>query len=144
MSAIIRLLTPMTDEECLLKALEGPPLADAPARSHMGLISVTHGYRARRFVPGAMGFTLEIQDGLQRQEAAVWLAKVNERYMELVAEKGERLAAEERARLEAERARLRAEQEKRVLEKAKALGYRVDKRTEVEGAVRLVLVRKLG
>jgi hypothetical protein len=157
-SAYITLATPMVDESCLLDAIvdEGFPrehllCAETPAPlrgwqkgrvAHIVLPMERTGdrYNDIGFVRGATGFTAVLSDDSSRFGPA-WLERVGARYAVRWQAKLERLAADERRRVEAERAQLVEAQRVAVHERAKMLGYRVEE-TRESGGVRLVLVKR--
>jgi len=162
MSAYLTLLTPMTDQECLLAALADlgfdstrvevhtEPVAlvgyvgDARSqaahiiirRQHVGAASNDLGFRAT-----PTGYQLIVSDYDRRAYGQEWLTRLHARYEAHSTAKQARLAAEERRRLEEERRRLVESQRTAVIERAKKMGYQVKETREGE-KVRLVLLKR--
>lgn len=162
MSAYLTLTTPMTDEECLLRALadvgfdrskvevhaapvalvgyQGDPRAQAAQiivrRQHLAAASNDLGFLAT-----ATGYRAIVSDYDQSRFGGAWLASLAARYRIHEQAKHERLVAEERARLEAERRRVVEAQRAAIHERARALGYQV-KETHEGQTIRLSLVRR--
>ncbi|MBL8966510.1 MAG: hypothetical protein JNG85_05820 [Spirochaetaceae bacterium] len=143
MSGIIKLATPMVDLDSLVAAIKNSGQGGIQVRESGTDLEVIRDGLPMRFTAGSIGYQLECREDWRTPGLISWLAEVHALYAPLYIDKLARLKAEERARVEAEKARMRAEQERLVVEKAKSLGYRVDKRAEKDGSVRLVLVRKL-
>lgn len=163
MSAYITLLTPMTDQECLLAALADLGFDHVKVEVHATPVNL-EGYQGdrrtvaanlvirRRYVGGssndvgflstATGYQAFVSDYDQSRFGAEWLAKLNTRYLTHWSAKQERLATEERRRLEEERQRLVEAQRQAVHERAKKMGYQV-KESRVGETVRLVLVKRI-
>jgi hypothetical protein len=70
------------------------------------------------------------------------LRKISGEYEKSYALKLQRIAEEERKKLEAEQARIRAEREEMIKAKAKQMGYLLEKKVEKDNRIRLVLVRR--
>ena len=163
MSAYITLPTPMTDEQCLLDALADlgfersqvevhataaqlvgywgdrrEQLANVVIRrQHIGSASNDVGFRG-----SATGYQALISDYDRTRFGEVWLNELHARYQVHSAAKLERLAVEERRRLEEERKQLVEAQRVAVHEKAKKLGYQV-KETREGDKLRMVLVKRI-
>ena len=162
MSAYITLLTPMTDQECLLAGLADLGFRQTMVEVHASPVPLV-GYRGdqraniasiviRRqhvgpgsndvgFVRTPTGFQAIVSDFDRPRFGNDWLATLNAAYTNHWAAKQERLAAEERRRVEEERQRLVEAQRQSVLAKARELGYHV-KETREGDAIRLVLVKR--
>lgn len=161
MSAYITLMTPMTDEECLLAALADEGFdrtrievhqSPAPLVGYAGLgrAQAAHIVIRRQHMGPAMsdvgflatptGYRAFVTDDHPRFGTS-WLPQLNGRYQAHAAAKQARLEAAERQRLEEERRRLVEAQRAAVHEKAKKLGYHVKESREGE-TVRLVLVKR--
>ncbi len=162
MSAYLTLLTPMTDEECLLAALVDLGFDTAKVEVHATAVPLV-GYAGDRRVQTAnivirrqhvgaasndVGF-LATTTGYQALVSGYdhprfgtdWITQLSQRYQIHSAAKTERLAAEERRRVEDERRRLVEAQRQAVLERAAKMGYRVEEKREGD-ALRLVLVKR--
>lgn len=158
MSAYITLMTPMTDQECLLASLvdldltreqievHAEPVAlvgygMAPTanivirRRHLGAAASDIGFLAT-----ATGYHAHLTND-HPQYGAAWLRQLHERYVHHGAVKQARLAEAERRRLEEERRQLVEAQRAQVLAKAKQLGYQV-KETREGDTVRLTLLKR--
>jgi hypothetical protein len=162
MSAYMTLLTPMTDQECLLAALADLGFGLSKVEIHETPVSLV-GYRGdqraqtahiviRRqhvgsasndvgFLASPMGYQAFVSGYDHPRFGSGWLTQLNNRYQTRWAEKQERIAAEERRRLEEERQRVVEAQRKAVHERAKKMGYQVQETREGE-AIRLVLVKR--
>ena len=162
MSAYITLMTPMTDEECLLAALadvgfdrtkvevhaspahlvgyQGDRRAQTAnlviRRQHVGGLSNDVGFLAT-----PTGYQAFVSGYDHPRFGSGWLTQLNGCYQSHASAKQERLAAEERRRMEEERQRLVEAQRKAVHEKAKKLGYQIKESREGE-TIRLVLVKR--
>jgi hypothetical protein len=162
MSAYITLLTPMTDQECLLAALAdlgfdatkvevyATPVnllgyaGDRRAqtanivirRQHIGSASNDVG-----FLASATGYQAFVSGYDHPRFGTGWLTQLNGRYQNHWSTKQARLAAEERRRLEEERQRLVEAQREAVHERAKKMGYRVEETRQGE-TIRMVLVKR--
>lgn len=162
MSAYLQLLTPMTDQECLLEALadlgfDGSKVEVHATPQHLvgyggdRRAQVAHVIIRRRnvgaasndvgFLASPTGFQAFVSGYDHPRFGAGWLSHLGGRYQVHSAAKQERLAAEERRRQEEERQRLVEAQRQAVLERARQMGYRVQETREGE-TVRLVLVRR--
>lgn len=152
----------MTDQECLLAALSDlgfdaskVEVHESPVnlvgyaddtrvqaahivirRKHVGAASNDVG-----FLASPTGYQAFVSGFDQSRYGAGWLAELNDRYRTHWSAKQERLAAEERLRLEEDRKRLVEAQRQAVHERAKAMGYRVQE-TRTGGAIRMVLVKR--
>ena len=162
MSAYLTLLTPITDQECLLAALVDLGFDTTKVEAHAAPVQLV-GYAGdlrtqtaniviRRQHVGAasndVGF-LATPTGYQAmvsgydhpQFGAGWITQLSQRYQVHSDAKNERLAAEERRQLEEERQRLVEAQRQAVHERAKKMGYRVEEKREGD-KLRLVLVKR--
>lgn len=162
MSAYITLMTPMTDEECLLAALADVGFDRTKVEVHVSPVSLV-GYQGdqrtqtanlvirRQHVGSAsndVGFLLT-PTGYQAfvsgydhpRFGAGWLERLNQQYQLHAQAKQQRMAEEERQRLEAERKKLVEAQRATICAKAKKLGYQV-KETRAGESIRLVLVKR--
>ncbi len=159
MSAYLTLLTPMTDEECLLSALvdlgfdqakvevhatpvqlvgyagdrRGQSANIVIRRQHVGAVSSDVG-----FLVTAFGYHALVSDP---PFSAGWITQLSQRYQLHEGAKKERLAAEERRRLEEQRQELVEAQRQAVHERAKKMGYLVEEKREGD-KLRLVLVKR--
>lgn len=162
MSAYITLLTPMTDQDCLLAALAELGFDAAKVEVHATPVNLV-GYRGdaraqtaniviRRqyigsasndvgFLASATGYQAFVSGYDHPRFGAGWLEQLNGRYQRRWAEKQERLEAEERRRLEEERRRVVEAQRQAVLERAKKMGYRVQETRDGE-TIRMVLLKR--
>jgi hypothetical protein len=162
-SAYITLMTPMTDQECLLAALADVGFNHTKVEVHatpVPLVGYTGDRRAqtanvvirRQHVGGAsndVGF-LATNTGYQAYVSGYdhprfgtgWISQLHERYQQHSAAKLERLATEQRRLLEEERQKLVEAQRAAVHEKAKKLGYQVKESREGD-TIRLVLVKRI-
>lgn len=162
MSAYLKLLTPMTDQECLLAALADVGFDSARVEVHdepVNLVGYLGDRRVqtanivirRQFVGGAsndvgflstaMGYQAFVSGYDHPRFGQGWLSKLNEHYESHWTTKQERLAEEERRRLEEERKRLVEAQRQAVHARAKKMGYRVKETREGE-KIRMVLVKR--
>lgn len=162
MSAYITLMTPMTDQECLLAALVDVGFEATKVEVHTSPVHLV-GYGGdqrqqtanivirRRHVGSAsndVGF-LATPTGYQAlvsgfdhpRFGAGWIGQLHQRYQGHWTAKQERLAAEERRRIEEERQRLVEAQRLAICERAKTMGYRVQEAREGD-ILRLVLVKR--
>jgi hypothetical protein len=162
MSAYISLLTPMTDQECLLAALTDLGFDATRVEVHPSPVHLV-GYGGDRreqtanivirrqhvgassndvgFLASAAGYQAFVSGFDHPRFGADWLTQLNSRYQTHWAAKMGRLAAEERRRIEEERERLVATQRQAVYDRAKKLGYRVQESRE-GAVVRMVLVKR--
>jgi hypothetical protein len=162
MSAYLTLLTPMTDQECVLAALVDVGFDASKIQVHATPVNLV-GYRGdqrsqtaniviRRqhigsasndvgFLASPTGYQAFVSGYDNPRFGAGWITQLNHRYQVHWTAKQERLAAEERRRLEEERQRLVEAQRKAVHERARKLGYRVKETREGE-TIRLVLVKR--
>lgn len=162
MSAYLTLLTPMIDQECLLGALvdlgfdqtkvevHGTPVqlegyAGDPRsqtanivirRQHVGAASNDVGFLAT-----ATGYQALVSGYDHPRFGAGWITQLSQRYQVHFEAKKERLAVEERRRLEEERQKIVEAQRQAVHQRAKQMGYLVDERREGD-KLRLVLVKR--
>lgn len=162
MSAYITLLTPMTDQECLLAALNDIGFDSTKVEVHASPVSLV-GYQGDRrsqaanivirrqhvgmasndvgFLATPTGYQAFVSGYDHPRFGAGWLSQLNTSYQSHWSAKQERLAAEERRRLEEERRKLVEAQRQAVHERAKKLGYRVQETREGE-TIRMVLVKR--
>lgn len=161
MSAYVSHPSPMIDREALLAALAdvgyGPTLVEEHAApvALVGYEGRARPQRAeiivpRRHVPGASndigfertptGYRMHISDYDNGRHGPAWRARLRARYDHHLTE---RLRAAEEARRAAEEARraLVEAQRKAIVDKARAMGYRIREARE-DGKVRLMLVRR--
>jgi hypothetical protein len=162
MSAYLTLLTPMTDQECLLAALGDLGFDRRMVEVHATPVQLV-GYAGDRRVESAnivirrqyvghasndVGF-LATPTGYQALVSGYdhprfgtgWITQLSERYRSHADAKRERLAVEERVRLEEERQKLVEAQRQAVHDRAKKLGYRVEEKRDGD-TLRLVLVKR--
>lgn len=162
MSAYLTLLTPMSDQECLLAALADLGFDTTKVEVHATPVQLV-GYQGdrraqtanlvirRRHVGAAandVGF-LATETGYQAlvsgydhpRFGAGWIAQLSLQYQVHSDAKRERAAAEERRRLEEERQKLVEAQRLAIHERAKKMGYRVEEKREGD-TLRLVLVKR--
>lgn len=158
MSAYITMLTPMTDQECLLAALLESGIEQSKimvSATPVELRGWQRGQKAHIVLPrevtgdahnevgffhSATGFVAILSDDNARFDRD-WLRKINSTYQSRWAAKQERLAAEERRRLDEERQRVVEAQRQAVHDRAKKLGYSVNEKREGD-KIRLVLVKR--
>lgn len=162
MSAYMTLLTPMTDQECLLAALVDLGFGSDKVEVHATPVNL-EGYagdeRVQRaeviirrqhvgaasndvgFLASPTGYRAIVSDYDRGRFGTAWLAQLNGRYQVHSTAKQERAAAEERRRMEEERQRLVEAQRLAVHERAKKLGYRVQETRQGE-TIRMVLVKR--
>lgn len=162
MSAYITLLTPMTDQECLLTALADLGFDAAKVEVHATPVNLMGYFGDRRaqsanivirrqhigsasndvgFLASATGYQALVSGYDHPRFGNEWLTHLNNRYQSHWTAKQERLAAEELRRLEEERQRLVEAQRHAVHERAKKMGYRVQETREGE-TIRMVLVKR--
>lgn len=158
MSAYITLATPMLDEECLMAAIVDQGVSEASIvrsaepvalrgwqggrKAHIVLLKEHTGdvYNDIGFLRGPTGFTAILSNDYARF-GPEWLSRVSARYQAHWSAKQDRLAVEERLRVEEERQRIVEAQRQAVHERAKKMGYAVQEAREGD-AIRLVLVRR--
>jgi hypothetical protein len=162
MSAYMTLLTPMTDQECLLSALADlgfdkskVEVHDSPVnlvgyagdrraqtanivirRQHVGAASNDVG-----FLASVVGYQAFVSGYDHPRFGTGWLTQLNSRYQTHWTVKQERLAVEERRRQEEERQRVVEAQRQAVHERAKNMGYRVEEKREGD-TIRMILVKR--
>lgn len=163
MSAYITLMTPMTDQECLVAALADVGFDQTKVEVHASPVQLV-GYQGDRreqkahivirrqhvggasndvgFLGSPTGYQALVSGYDHPRFGSGWLSQLSTRYEVHATAKQERIAAEERRRLEEERHRLVAAQRAAVQEKAKKLGYQVKETIEGE-KIRLVLVKRI-
>lgn len=161
MSAYITLMTPMTDEECLLAALADVGFDRTKVEVHVNPVRLM-GYQVDRqireanlvirrqhvgsvyndvgFLATPTGYQAFVSDDDPRFGAG-WLERLNQQYQLHAEAKQQRMAEEERQHLEAERKKLVEAQRATICAKAKKLGYQV-KETRAGESIRLVLVKR--
>jgi hypothetical protein len=162
MSAYITLLTPMTDQECLLAALTDLGFDASKVEIHATPVNLV-GYMGDRrtqtanivirrqhigsasndvgFLATPTGYQAFVSGYDHPRFGAGWLSQLDNRYQSHWTAKQERIVAEERRRLEEERRRLVEAQRQAIHERAKKMGYRVQETREGE-IIRLVLVKR--
>lgn len=159
MSAYITLMTPMTDQECLVAAIVDQGFAATSIEQSEVPIQLRGWQTGRQanvvlrkehtgdtyndigFLRNATGFTAILSNDYARF-GPEWLNRIHARYQHYERMKVEHLAAEESRRLEAERQKLVEAQRVAVQEKAKKLGYQVKESREGD-TIRLVLVKRI-
>jgi hypothetical protein len=162
MSAYLTLLTPMTDQECLLAALAELGFDSSKVEVHaapVNLVGYTGDQREQKanivirrqhvglasndvgFLASATGYQAFVSGFDHPRFGTGWLSQLSSRYQTHWTARQERLAAEERRRLEEERQRLVEAQREAVHERASKMGYRVQETREGE-SIRLVLVKR--
>ncbi len=159
MSAYMTFRTPMTDRDCLLDALvavgvqrarilvsdEAVPLQGYQAGRSAEIViprDVTGDrYNDIGFRRTPIGYEAVLSDDHPRF-GQPWLERVQDQYDRAWAAKQDRLAEEERRRIEAERRELRDRQVEVLRARAKKAGYRVKEEVRAGDTVRLTLVRR--
>jgi hypothetical protein len=162
MSAYLTLLTPMTDQDCLLAALTELGFDSSKVEVHatpVNLFGYTGDQRKQQanivirrhhigmgsndvgFLASATGYQAFVSGFDHPRFGTGWLTQLNTRYQTHSAAKQERLAAEDRRRMEEERQRVVEAQRQVVHERARKMGYRVQETHEGE-SIRLVLVKR--
>jgi hypothetical protein len=162
MSAYLTLLTPMLDQECLLAALVDLGFDQTKVEVHampVPLVGYAGDRRAQTanivirrehvgsasndvgFLATSTGYLAFVSGYDHPQFGPGWIAQLSERYKVHESAKQERLAAEERRRLEEEREKLVEAQRQAVHERAKKMGYSVKEKREGD-KLRLVLVKR--
>lgn len=158
MSAYLNLMTPMTDEECLVAAIldQGVPRAAIECfttpvelrgwqKGRSANIVLRKEYTGDTyndigFLRTSLGYNAILSNDYARF-GREWLTRVGSSYQTHFQAKQERVAAAERRRMEDERQRLVEAQRQAVHEKAKKNGYQV-KETREGDKIRLVLVKR--
>ena len=162
MSAYVTLLTPMTDQECLLAALTDLGFDSSKVEVH-ATPTTLFGYEGEQqsvianviirrrhlnganndigFLASSTGFQALIRGMDQTRFGSDWLAKLNAKYLSLAQIKQERMDAAERRRVEEAHRQLVEAQRSAIHERAKKMGYMVKETREGE-TLRLVLVRR--
>jgi len=169
MSAFITMMTPMTDQECLVEALAAMGFGAQKLEQHAEAVALV-GYegmtrpqvanliiRRQHVGPGSndvgflqtpTGFQAIVSGYDQGRFGSLWLARLHEQYVTRVAAKAARLAeldrqAREREaqQRELERQKLVEAQRQAIEQKAKKLGYTVKESREAD-KIRLVLVKR--
>jgi hypothetical protein len=162
MSAYKMLLTPMTDQECLLAALADVGFDSSQVEVHptpVNLVGYAGDQRAQTasivirrqhvgaasndvgFLASATGYQAFVSGYDHPRFGTGWLSQLHSRYEAHWSAKQERLAAEDRRRVEEERRRVVEAQRQAIHERAKKMGYRVEERLEGE-KIRIVLVKR--
>jgi Protein of unknown function (DUF1257) len=163
MSAYLTLLTPMTDQECLISALMDLGFDASMVEVHATPVQLV-GYRGDRrmetanivirrrnigassndigFLATATGYQAIVSGYDHPRFGAQWIEHLSRCYEVHANTKLERAAAEERRRLEEERQRLVEAQRQAVRERAKKMGYSVEEKREGD-TIRLVLVKRV-
>jgi hypothetical protein len=151
MSAIVQSLTPFTDKEVLLQALTSIAVAHKEIN---GEILTERGdyFGNQRFVHRNnqyyFQYDAEEQAVMYQQNFKEWkntdsfLKALEEKYIQLYQAKLEKMGETEKQKTEAKKKEYILEQEKKIQEKAKALGYKVEKRVEKDNTVQFVLVKR--
>lgn len=162
MSAYIALMTPMTDEECLIAALADVGFDRSKLEVHESPVALT-GYQGDRreqranlvirrqhlgqgsndlgFLASPTGYQAIVSDYDRQRFDRAWLSELHRRYQARWTEKETALAEAERQRAEEVRRRLVEAQRLAVREKAQKLGYQVQETREGD-SIRLVLVKR--
>jgi len=162
MSAYIKLMTPMTDEQCLVAALTDVGFDRTKLEIHETQVNL-EGYRGDQrdqtahvvirkqyvgvasndigFLRTATGYQAIVSAYDRGHYGTNWLSQVNVRYNEHFAAKQERAAAAERRRIEEQRKQVVEAQRQAVHERAKKMGYHV-KETQEGDKIRMVLVKR--
>jgi hypothetical protein len=162
MSAYLTLLTPMTDQECLLAALVDLGFDRTQIEVHampVPLVGYAGDQRAQTanlvirrqyigissndvgFLATATGYQALVSGYDHPRFGTAWVAQLNQRYAIHEREKKERLAADERRRFEEERKKLVETQRQAVCARARKAGYSVEERLEGD-RIRLILVKR--
>ena len=162
MSAFITLSTPMTDQDCLLGALEELGFGADKVEVHaVGAALVGYEGRRRRqqahivirrrhvgaasndlgFERTSTGFRVHVSDYDHPRFGGGWLARLAEAYQKQYREKLARLAQQELLQMEADRRRLVEAQRQAIQQNAQSMGYRV-RETRHGDKLRLMLVKR--
>ena len=163
MSAYITLATPMTDHDCLLEALEELGFDRDKVEVHAEGTALV-GYEGRRreqqahivirrqhvgaasndigFERTPTGFRAHVSGYDHPRFGGDWLSRLAASYQEHHRLKLDRLAEQERLRVEEERRQLVEAQRQAVHQKAKRMGYRVQETREGD-KLRLALVKRV-
>jgi hypothetical protein len=163
MSAYLTLLTPMTDQDCLLSALVDLGFDASMVEVHATPVQLV-GYQGdqriqtaniviRRqnvgassndvgFLATATGYQALVSGYDHPRFGSEWIAQLSRCYEVHANAKKERAAAEERRRLEEERQKLVEAQRQAVRDRAKKMGYSVEEKREGD-TIRLVLVKRV-
>jgi len=162
MSAYIKINMPITDTECLLKALselgfdeeiievhENPvklvgyegSLRNETAnivvrKKHVGTASNDIGFKKTN-----LGYKFIVSDYDRRKYGSNWQRSLSSKYEKHYESKMLRIKEEERKRIAEEKRRLREEQRDTIVEKAKKKGYAVTEKHE-GNTIRLALVKR--
>lgn len=148
MSSVVTTLTPFVEKDVLLCALQD--LGVSYTESGQNILTEREDYQGNQtfvWTNGQFFFQHEryrerLDTFKEWKTTDSFLKAVETAYQNQYTLKLERLAEAERLRLEAERAAFVVAQEQRIVEKAKALGYKVEKRTEKDKGVQFVLVKR--
>ena len=142
MSSIVQLNSLMHDTECLAKALTENGESISVKGTTIELTSQWI-YRATFFELTNTGYKLNTDSHNTKVLNPDWLKKVHYSYEGIYQKKLERLAEIERAQLEEGRKKFVVAQEQKIIEKAKKLGYKIDKRMEKDNNIQLVLIKRI-
>ena len=162
MSAYIEIPMAITDRECLLKALEDMGFGYEKLEVH-NTARKLEGYMgtrrmntaeiviSRKYVGGSSndlgfkktnkGYIFIVSKYDKRRFGSEWLSDLTGKYKVHYHHKLEKLAEDERKRIEEEKRLAREERKKSVIQKAKQMGYMV-KEEMVGKQIQLVLVRR--
>jgi len=161
MSSVVKTLTPFRDKEILEGALKNLSIGyTLQANDIITDRQDYYGFEKFIFVDGVYKFQHDSSADIggksnYNEYPASWrlnwkgwnsvnafLTSVEKEYNILYTAKIEKLAEIERKRIEEERKKYIAAQEQKILEKAKQLGYKIDKRVEKDSNIQLVLVKR--
>ncbi len=138
MSSVVILQTLMVDKESVCDALKQNGETFFISGNDIIITSQT----STSFSLSNTGYKLITASYSQTAHNQEWLKKISNSYQNCFNQKLQRLAEEERKRIEEERKKYIAAQEQKILEKAKQLGYKIDKRVEKDSNIQLVLVKR--
>jgi len=159
MSAYITLVTPMLDEECLVAAIVEQGFREASIVRSVEPVALRGWQKGRQahvvlpkehtgdayndigFFRGPTGFTAILSNDNARF-GSEWLSMVSAGYQVHWKAKQERLAANERQRLEEERQRVVEAQRQAIHERARKMGYCIEDKREGD-KLRLILVKRV-
>ncbi len=158
MSAYVTLVTPMLDEECLVAAIVDQGIQVENILRSAEPIELRGWQRGRKanivlrkehtgdtyndigFLHGPTGFTAILSNDFARF-GPEWLSRVSACYLTHWTAKQERIASQERLRMEEERQQIVETQRRAIHERANKMGYRVHETREGD-RIRLVLVKR--
>jgi len=162
MSAYVEVPMAITDRECLIKALEDVGFNHDKIMVHTTPQKL-QGFRGDRrannaeiiiprkyvgpssndlgFKETATGYKFIVSSFDRMKYGSPWISGLVNRYKIHYSEKLERLAEEERKRIEEEKHEARIERKKSVMKKAKQMGYMIKEET-VGKQIQLVLIRR--